>query len=335
MIRKRNLDNSLVQWIMTVTGLGPGLGDFHWVGAATSATSQFKSWLETDLGVGETIYSKASLAFAQATAYRNDVIFVLPGAYAETASLTWSKAHTHMIGLSGPNCLGDYSEPGAVVYTATSAVASAVEVTGQNCQFHGINFQNAYANAGNLCALDLDKYGCVFKNCAFQGNMAATQSATVAAASLYISGAGMYPIFEDCLIGQDVWSIRTGALSGQLRFTDAGEAPNGGIFKSCMFKSLSNTNTVAMVAVPSVDAIGRSWIFDNCFFFNHSTTQTNMNQVFYLANTGSDNIPILLHHCVAVGYDEWQDADNAGLYSDMPVATVGGGLVIQPTATVS
>ena len=37
MIRKRNLDPSLVNWIMNETGLGPGIGEIHYVAAATSA----------------------------------------------------------------------------------------------------------------------------------------------------------------------------------------------------------------------------------------------------------------------------------------------------------
>ena len=101
-IKKRNLDNSLIQWIMNYAGLGPGIGDIRYVAPAHSATSLYRQQLE-ELGVdSEDIYTLPSLAYAAVSANRNDVILLCPGTYTETATITWAKAQTHMIGIGNP-----------------------------------------------------------------------------------------------------------------------------------------------------------------------------------------------------------------------------------------
>lgn len=334
MIKKRNLDPSLIQWIMTVTGLGPGIGEIFYVAPSASSTSQYRTQLQA-MGVkDENIYSLPSAAFKDMIAYRNDVMLVMPGAYAETASLAWSKANTHLIGLGGPNTFGDYSEPNVAIYTATTSVAEVINVTGQNCQFHNITVGNFGNNAANLAALKLDAYGCYFKNVAFQGATTAGTDDVVAAASLYIDDGGSYPIFERCVIGQNVWDVREGALSGVLRFTGtAGTGPFGGEFRQCRFLSRSDTATVAMVALPANYCMHGTWLFDNCTFENYADNwAVNLNQVFY-DNCGTTH-SVVLHHCMAVGCDEWQDADGGNNYisADMPIVGLGGGLARNPTA---
>lgn len=335
MIKKRNLDPSLIQWIMSVTGLGPGIGEIFYVAPSSSATSQYRTQLQS-MGVPDCrIFTLPSLAFAEAVAYRNDVILVAPGAYAETASIAWNKANTHMIGLGGPNTMGDYSEPNVVVYTATSAVAEVINITGYNCQFHNFTIANFGNNAGNLSAVVVDAYGCYFKNVTFQGTATAGNDDVVAAASLYIADGGGYPIFEDCTIGQNCWDVREGALSGVLRFTGtSGSAqPYNGKFLRCRFLSVSETATVAMVALPANYCLSGTWMFDNCSFENYSVNWGhNLNQAFY-DNCGTTH-GIILHHCVAIGIDEWQDADAGNNYigADMPIVGLGGGLARNPTA---
>ena len=155
---------------------------------------------------------------------------------------------------------------------------------------------------------------------------------TVAAASLYIAASGMYPLFEDCIIGQNVWDVREGALSGVLRFTGT-TGPQNGIFRRCTFLSASETATVAMVALPVNSCIDRLWLFDNCHFENFSVNAAvRLNQVFY-DNCGTTH-SIMLHNCSAIGFDEWQDADQGNSYigSNMPIVGVGGGLARNPTA---
>ena len=332
MIKLRNLDPSLKQWIMTTTGLGPGIGDVHYVVPVGSATSKYNEWLRRDMNVHESkVHHNVLDGYNALTGYRNDCLLVMPGAYDETAELAWAKQNTHLLGLGGPNVGGDWSEPNVVIYSDSVDCASVITVTGANSQFHNVVVSNYGNNSACLTAFTAAIYGLRFKNVAFQGVMTAGNDDVVAAASLYITGAGMYPLFENCTIGQDVWDMREGANSGVLRFTSAGR-PNGGTFRDCKFLSVSNTVTAAAVAVPTGTFIGRSWLFERCSFINSNPDfGTNCNQVFYLEPTGLQKDIILLKDCAAFGYDAWDDASNANILSDMAVPAVTGGLGIEPT----
>ena len=333
MIKKRNLDASLIQWIMTQTGLGPGIGELFYVAPEASATSQFRTQLQT-MGVkDESIYTLPSLAYADMVASRNDVMLVAPGAYAETAEIAWSKAFCHALGLGGNNSqAGDYSEASVAIYTATANVGSVLTVTGAYSQFHNMAVENNYSDADNLTAVTINTYGTSWKNVGFHGHMAATQNTTAAAASLYIAGGGMYPLIEDCQIGQDVWGTRSGANSGVMRFTGTGR-PNGATIRNCKFLSRSVTATCSIIAIPAATGIGRSWFFDNCHFSNFYDGTTTLTQVVYSV-TGTQMWTIQLHNCSAVGYTEWQTGDFDVVASDMPITGTAGGLMKSPTGTV-
>ncbi len=309
MIKKRNLDNSLIQWIMTVTGLGPGIGDVLYISPAASSSSKFTTQL-TDNNISDgNIYATLATAEAAIDSYRNDIMLVMPGAYVTTATLAWDKPHTHMLGLGGPNIGGDYSEFGSVFYSATSDQANIINVTGQNCMFTNVTFNHVGSGATAYCAVLLDGYGCTFKGCQIAGQMGATAAATRVCASLYIDTAGMYPLFEDCQIGQDVWSERSGANGGVIRFNDTGR-PNGGTFRRCRITSRADTQTVAMVDIPVNTSAGRGWLWDDCTFMNYNDDAYGslLNQVFFTVTTSQKGTQ-LLHNCSKFGIQEWEAGD--------------------------
>lgn len=340
MIKKRNLDPSLVQWIMTQTGLGPGIGEIRYVVPAKSTTSNYRNQLES-MGVdSDEMYLLPSLAYADMTANRNDVMLVAPGAYDEAASIDWTKDNTHCIGLGGPNTRADYSEKNAVIYTDTAAIDYTIHLTGDHCIFHNIGINNAGANAGNYGPLYVDGYGNYFENVSLIGNLTSQQLADDDCASLHIGTNAHNCKWINCDIGEDCWGARTAAHSGQVSFI--GSSPNGGLFRNCFFRSSSVTNTVAMITTYKGAAgtthIGRGWVFDDCVFSNWGGDQsiggTEVDQVFDL-NSASGQIncwPITLHNCSAQGYDEWTDCDSTGFIAGtMPQANDGGGLAIQLT----
>lgn len=326
MIKKRNLDSSLIQWIMTQTGLGPGVGEIQYVAPATASTSQYRTQLES-MGVDD-IHLLPSVAEAKMVAYRNDVMLVAPGAFAETSEIAWDKAHSHIIGMGGPNMLGDYSEAITAVYTSTANVANTINITGQNCIFINMNFQNAGADADNVSAVKVANYGQYFKDCHISGAMAATQAAAVLACSLWIRGAGMFPIFDRCTIGHDVWTTRSGANQGVILFNQSNSQANGGLFKNCQILSVCETATGAFVSVVGNNVLGRGWTFDNCVFNNY-TTGTTMNQAFYMSASNSVyDRSIILKDCIlnTKGCDCWQDQDYGNIHGNQPATATTGGL---------
>ncbi|MDP2646637.1 MAG: hypothetical protein Q8P24_16985 [Desulfobacterales bacterium] len=332
MTKKRNLDPSLVQWIMNEAGLGPGIGQIKYVAPAASATSQYRTQLE-EMGVSSgDIFTTLAAAEAPLTAYRNDIVLVAPGAYLETAELAWDKANTHILGLGGPNHCGDWSEPNVCIYTTGEAVATVINNTAPNSIMQNLTIENYGANAACLSALICDNYGQTYRNVGLHGVMTTQQNSEADAASLYIDGAGMYPIFEDCQIGQDVWGTRDAANSAHLRYNDTGR-PNGSTFRRCKFLSRSITATCALVSIPAATGIGRSHYFDNCHFSNFYDGTTLLNQVFYTV-TGTQQFTVQLHNCSSAGFAEWQTGDFSIVVSDMPITGLGGGQMRQPTEAV-
>jgi len=339
MIKLRNLDPSLKQWIMTQTGLGPGIGNLYFVAPVESTTSHYREALE-DAGVTE-YYTLPSLALAECTAYRNDVVLVMPGLYTETASIAWSKANTHMIGCGGPNQLGDWSEPNVCIYTATTSVAEVLNITGQNCMFLNLNIENYGANAANVAAVKVNKYAAYFENCRIAGNMVTAQNASANCCSLWIAEAGMYPIFRNCQIGQDVWGNRTTANAGVIKYeTTSGASagrPNGSDFINCRIVSVGDDVECAMVRVTAATAIGRGHRFDNCIFSHFdgaAAGSKDLTRAFYTPSTAVQKDIIHLHNCMGIGITEWQDDDDDVVWADMPITGLGGGLGRNPTAPV-
>jgi len=327
-IKKRNFKPYVMQWLANKLELGLGIGDIYYV--AASGGVAYQNLLDNGVPTSE-IFTTVGAAEDATTTTNNDVVLVTPGAYAETVELAWDKPHTHLVGLGGPNQLGDYSEPNAVMYSTTITVANVLNITGQNCQFHNINVQNNGANAACVSAVKLDKYGCYFKNMRISGCMAATQAATALACSLWIRGAGMYPIFDNCVIGHDVWTTRTGANQGVILFNESNTQANGGLFRNCQVLSVCETATGNFVAVVGNNVVGRGWVFDNCIFNNY-TTGTRMNQAFYQSASNSINDrAILLKDCFlnSKGCDAWQDSDYGNIYGNSGTATAQGGKGIE------
>lgn len=335
--RGRGLDPATLAWIMSTLQLGPGLGDIHLVAKPTSA---YYSWLTDDLKVpASMLHTTVTDAYEAATASRNDVICVYPGAYDEGSSIDWTKHHTHLIGLGGPNNRADYSENNVVVYTDTAAVDYTVHLTGRHCQFHNIGINNAGANAGNYGPLYVDGYNNFFKNVGLIGNLTSQQLADNDCASLHIGTNAHNCKWINCDIGEDCWGAKTSGA--QVSFI--GSNPNGGLFKSCFFRIQTTTAAVAMITVEKGAAgtthIGRGWVFDDCVFSNWGgDSHTTVNEVFDLDSASGHQTTkqLLIRNCSAIGFDEWTDNDaHVLVYGTMAESVDGGGLVKQLTDTVA
>lgn len=331
--RGRGLDPAVLGWLMGTLGVGPGIGEVHFLVKADSA---YYSWLRDDMRVNPSlIHYTLAEGEDELTASRNDCLLVYPGAYDETARVAWDKSFTHLVGLGGPVVGSDYTEPIINIYSDTAALAEIIDITGNGVQFHNLHVSNVGNDAGSLAALTLDGYSCRFKNCAFSNMMTAGSDGIVAAAAVYIAQLGAHCFWENCIFGQDEWDERTGVNSGVLRFTNTSSSggPKGGTFRKCIFRSRSDTAGVAMIALPANHCIGRNWLLDNCHFANFSVNwAANLNQAIY-DNCGT-TFSLMLHHCTAIGIDEWQDANRGNNYigADMPIVGLGGGLARNPSA---
>lgn len=344
MIKKRNLDNSLIQWIMTQTSLGPGIGKIQYVMPTTSTTAKYASMMKDNGIAGGDVNSTLLAAEGKLDSYRNDIVLAFPGKYTAVLEHAWDKAHTHILGLGGPNMGGHWRTTtendmrNVLFHTATASLASVINITGENCQFHNIQVQNEGAAADSYAAVIVDKFGFYAKNVSFRGATGATAVDTADCCSLRMDGAGHFPLFENCIIGHNTYSAgaRAAAYGGHLQFWEG--YPQNGRFNHCLFTLRSETAECGLVRFKQQYSADRTWIYDNCIFENfYPGYAAQLDAVFvYAPGVSPQTSNHLLHNCACNGFNEWSVADIYGvgfkqIVGSMPVASVGGGIAVGVT----
>lgn len=356
MIKKGNLSGSLLNWLMSTLQLGPGIGDVFYLVKSSTA---YHSWLANEQRVdGAHIFTTFASAYAALTGDRNDVLCVFPGLYTETATCDWTKDHTHLIGLGGPNILGRMNRPNTMIYTNTEGVDYTVHMTGDFCQFHNVMIGNgtgtsAEAGAGtnltaaNLSAMLLGGYGNYFKRVAFRGLGSALQGASALCSSLEIGDKGSESEFDECIIGVNAYGVtRTAHNQGQLLLSAnpaTPPSPSNNFFKKCLFLSRSETADVVMVQFQNALASDRILQFEKCHFDNFSADfAVAMTQVFGKVTQAHQTTNVNLIDCTHRGYTYWSDpADTTNVdgvagsmfQSNMPAPGTNGGKMLEASST--
>ena len=86
-----------------------------------------------------------------------------------------------------------------------------------------------------------------------------------------------------------------------------------------------------MVAIPVNNAIGRNWLFEDCYFYNFSVNHVYpLTQCFY-DNCGTTH-DVTLKNCVARGITEWKTTAGQ-IYVDMGAYDASGGIATAATGT--
>ncbi len=155
-IKRRNLDNSLIQWIMAESGFGPGIGQIQYVAPATSSTSQFRAQLEA-MGVDSgDISTSIATALSKTADYRNDVILIAPGTYVE--SLTDDLINRILLGTGTRSNV-------IIAPTVSNAYAGAVT----DSIIKGITFQEPSSAGGTAAFSASSLRGSLIEYCKFTG----------------------------------------------------------------------------------------------------------------------------------------------------------------------
>jgi len=337
-ILKRSLDKSLIQWIMAETGLGPGVGQLHYVAPAASETSLYSTQLG-DMGV-EVVDALPSSAFAKAEANRNDVLLVAPGTYTEAAAMDWSKAQTHMLGIGNPT----WRQGGKVrIQSTDTSIVATVDVTASGVFFGGLNITQNGADAACLTGLRLSSTYFSAKKLDIRGMLNSEVAAIEAASCLEFadgSSNGFGSTFVDCNIGTMSGPARTAtgaACNGVILFAKSTQDGSPGAyteFHNCRILSRCEAAGGAMIKV--LDArwgMDRLVYFKDCLVANYWLNYTdNLDGAIYLDITTGGSGKMLLSNCDLAGVDQWQTQDSGNVLATMPIVGVGGGIEREPTA---
>jgi len=265
--------------------------------------------------------SKVSKAHSLCVAGRNDVVYLIgngatSGTARETATITWSKNATHLIGVAAPGLVAQRARISPA--SGTSNVTPILTVSGSGCLFSNLHlFQNFSTDAANVC-VEITGERNVFQRCHIAGGGNATGAGNAGMRSLKItggSGNGEH-LFEDCTIGLD--TIPRGAAASAEMEIDGQSTRN--IFRRCLLIARTTAAAHDMVLIGAL-GIDRFLIFQDSVFWNDTIGGgTAMDELFNLdASPGGD---ILLKNCTTKGATAVETSASGALFISQEVDTV-------------
>lgn len=263
-------------------------------------------------------------AYALTVGDQHDVIVLLAGdtGNALTAAITWSKDHTHLIGLSGD--LPGMGQRCRITGSAASDLTVLMTVSGSGCIFKNLQFFQGGDAATALGCVLVSGNRNYFQNVFFAGGGHATPAADAGMYSLTVSGSENY--FETCTIGLD--TVVRAAANSELIISGVRNE-----FHACRVISSSVTSGKFLVKLDNTAGDLRYTYFSGeCLFYNHSESwASGAANVVDMPTAGSTHYLILGPMCFLVGVGlGWADTVTH-VYSAGAAPNAGFGIATNPT----
>ncbi len=260
------------QWLESFPSLGGRV--FFVIATADTRYDMIANIVKTDPDGKTRLYATVEDAYAAAVTNANDVIYYLAGANSNslTASLTWSKNYTHLIGVAAP--VGA-AKRARIFMTSTITTSPMITVSGTGCIFKNVYIFHGINNAAALGCVTVSGGRNYFENVHFAGIGNDTQDAADAF-SLKLNGAAEN-YFYNCQIGLD--TIARGSAANAELWLDGSSVRNH--FKDCfIYAWIDHATNHPLVKLEDATAIDRYLMFENCMFYhfatNYATTQTGI-----------------------------------------------------------
>ena len=330
-----NFPNGVSSFGVPLVGgsLPPFGGNYYWC--------DYVNGSDGNEGTAENPFKTLAYAYTKTRDGRNDVIFIVGGATAAsataytqrlTATLTWANNATHLIGLGAPTLYANRARISHLT-TATTNINPLVNVTGSGCIFANFSLFQGVGQAATAEQLWKDEgqrnyYGRV----AF-GGMGATGGTTsgsnASSYCLYLSGGGER-VFEDCVIGLD--TTARNAANASLKIAGAAARDT---FRRCDFPMYATAASPFFIDCNSANSLNRKVTFDACRFINESDI-SGSTPAAVINNHANQNGYVILTNCTAYGATHWTAAAATMVLIDSPTrASMGttGGFAVNATIT--
>lgn len=220
-----------------------------------------------------------------------------------TETLTWDKDLTHLVGIGTPSMLSQRARI-AQKSTATG-VSPLITVSASGCVFRNIQIFQGVNDNTSLINVQVTGQRNYFDNVHFAGG-GHTAMAIDGGCSLFLDAAEEN-VFNNCTIGVDT----IGAGNGYAQLVFDNEAKRN-VFKSCRFIIEASHSGAFFLEVLAVDGISHWNLFDDCFFYNASSTVTIAEGAQLPAIT--TNGILLMKNCLAHKITKWDNDDRGKLY---------------------
>lgn len=280
-----------------------------------------------------------SQAYSLATDGNNDVIVIVgDGSTAATqrltATLTWAKDATHLVGMAAPSYVGQRARISHASTAPTTVFTPMVLVTASGCIFSNFSIYEGFNPGSSTACVTWEDQGQrnAYVNVNIQG-MAGTGTYptgdNASSANLKLTGGGERSFYH-CAIGAD--TIARTAANASVWMT-GGAARDS--FEDCIYPMWANASggsNPCFIAGTGSNAI-QSWVlFKSCGFLN----SMNISPVAAVAAaiiSATPNGTFVLSRCYATGVTQWGAIDQASIRIDMQVAAEQGGLTVPSNVT--
>lgn len=303
--RAVNLASQFGMPLYGIAGIPPLTGSQFWVNESTGS--------DGNTGGPQDPLATLSQALSLCVDGNNDTIF-LTGTVHTTATTTWNKSKTHLIGLSPDlrsQARARISQTGSTVFTPL------VNVTGSECIFRNIGSFHGFANASaQICWKDSGGRN-EYTRCLFGGMGNATAGAQTGGRSLVVDGGTGENTFTDCQIGID--TVTRSTTNASLEFT--GATPRN-TFVRCIFPCVTSAAGALWITVGS-GGLDRWALFQDCAFLNDVESGSTTLTAGIIANASAGGA-IVLQNPVSLGATAIATTGPVYGIGNVPVATTSG-----------
>lgn len=264
-----------------VSGLPAFTGNVFWVNATLGS--------DGNTGGPQDPFATLSAAHSACLANNNDVV-LFTGTISPTATLAWSKARTHLIGL-GPSA----KIAVANVAATTGAFSPLVNVTAAGCIFRGFSVVSGIAQAATQVAWAEAGGSNTYEGVTINQVGHATAAAQAGNRALTIASVGNS--FTNCVIGGDQ-VVRATNANATLEFLATG---GDNAFTNCVFAMWASAAGDTHVSAASATMSGYT-TFANCSFVNNlqGAGGTSLTAAFALNGTAG-GVALLIGTTASVG----------------------------------
>lgn len=259
-------------------------------------------------------FRSLSSAYNAATAGQNDVIVLIgdgstTGTARLSASLTWAKNATHLIGVTAPTMVAQRARISTLT-TATVNINPLMTISASGCIFANFSFfQGVGQSATDEQLIDITGDRNYFYNIQFGGMGHATGAGRAGSYCVYLND-GDENTFDGCTFGLDTVSRSAANASVKMR----GQSQRN-VFRNCLWPMYATATSPLFIDVAAVGAIDRfQWVAQNAFI--NTGTSSVAAVVGYNASQGG---VVFLDNCSAVGATDWTAADTATVQITGPV----------------
>lgn len=253
--------------------------------------------------------------YSRAVDGRGDVIVIVSrpdatsatlGTQRLTATLTWAKYNTHLVGLCAPTMVGQRARISQLT-AATTALAPMMTVSGQDCIFKNFSFFQGSGQASTAERLmDVTGQRNYFQNVTFGGMGHANSAAQAGSYDLYLN-AGSENTFDGCFFGTD--TIARTAANTNVKL-GGGAARN--VFRDCLFAAYATAATPTFIDANASAATDRFNLFKRCIFNNSINSGSGTAMTAAVAFHASQGGTTIIDDCTVVGATNWA-ASNTGI----------------------